>query len=704
MLVLLHLCLASAQQGADLGPDPRLDKHVSYRAVAASAKAAIAGLAQAAGLPLAAGGTIQSEILVLRLEDVPIRDAMVRLGHATAATWVVENGTYYLSRTDADVAKRQAVDTARLIAALKKGLAKQAKVATTQKPFDAASAKALIGKVHAAQNPKPTSGVDGTPAGFSGPDMSELQQQTPAGRLASRVFSQLDPTVLAQVPDRRRTVFSTNPTRMEIPLHLNLGDAIDVFVAEQSLCADELATFPEQDRFRLELFQNRLLGGVESKLPPAKLNVIVSRLDSFMSGFGLEVQLFDRAGAQLASSKLDVPTDPDMPPDRELMADPKEQKLTISPDDMTVMQVIGATLGGQRAKVSVLPESIRERMIHPDRNELLATFPSSLLLGAADTLHLNFVADLPDAYVVLGSTPGFTGLPTATSIIKLAKALPPSIGPVLVDDKWFEIAGGQAVPSALMAHRSSRGALAQLFDSSIDRVLTIEGLARYAYVGDGVPDDFMFLLLDPLLFPGSEINGSDQWRTYKLIGSLMHQQAEVPLKPGRIGLSSLDPGSIAILENIIFFQEPTAFVTKQSRGGTDSSGSEEPCDLLPDGLPRDGYIDVTITETETVFSTGRRQEAVEPRTLAFYQDMQEHPERYQGGSAGPESYTIGSKFRLGTVRKLQLHVQLSAGLSKDLSVKEQHLGSGNPVTFDELPKSFRDSYQQAKDSLKPSGG
>ena len=693
MLLVLPLAFALTQQTADLNADPRLDRHVSYRMVAAPAKTAIAGLAQAVGLPLAAGGTVQSEFLLLRLDDVPIRDVMVRLGHATAATWIVDHGTYYLSRTNADVAKRQTVETTRLVAALKKELAKQANSLTTQKPFDAPAAKALVGKVRAAQT-----------TGIGRSDLGELAQQSPAGRLAARVLVQLDPAALAQAPNRRRTVFSTNPTRMELPLHLNLGDAIEAFVADQGVCADQIATFPEQDRFSLELFQNRLLGGELSKLPAAKLNVIVSRLDSYMSGIGLEVQLYDSAGAQMASRKIVVQIDPDMPAERELMADPNEQKLSISPDDMTLMQVLGSTLSGKSAKVTVLPNAMRARLLRPDLNEPLASFASSLLLGAADTRHLNVVADLPDAYVILGATPGFTGLPTATSIMKLAMALPASIGPVLVDDKWFEVAGGQAVPGAIMAHRANREALGQLFSTTTDGVLSIEALAHYAFVADAVPDDFLYLLLGPLLFPGPDNNGSNQWRTLRLVGSLMHQQAEAPLRAGRIGLSSLDLGTIAILEDLVFYQEPAGFVTLQSHGSRISTGSEEPCDLLPDGLPRDGYIDITVTDTEKVFSTGRRQEAVEPNTLALYQDMEEHPERYGGNAAGPAAYTIASKFRTGTVRELQLHIQPSAGLSKDLSVKEQHIGSGNPVSFSDLPKSFQDRYQQAKDSFKPPGG
>ena len=692
MLFPLHLCLALAQQPADLTADPRLDRHVTYQTVAAPAKPAIAGLAQAAGVPLAAGGTIQSEILLLRVVDVPIRDVMVRLAHATAATWVPESGTYYLSRTDADVARRAAADHALLVASVRKEFAKQAKDLAAEAPFDAVAARNLVKALKELQNPK-ANAETGNRGGVMVADVDKLQQGSPTGRFAARVFSRVDPEVLAQAPPRRRTVFSTNPTKMEAPLHLDIGDAAQEFVAEQATYADEMGTLPEPDRQIIgRLYQRGAFNAESVRQAPAKLNIVVSRLDNNPDSFQVELQLYDAAGARQAESTLTIRTDPDFPSEKELMADPNEQKLVVSPDDTTLMQVLGSTLGGKAAKVTVLPDSIRARLLRPDLNEPLASFASSLLLGSAETKHLNLVAELPDAYVILGATPGFTGLPTATSILKLAKALPSSIGPVSVDDRWIEIAGGQAMPGAIMSHRANRVELGQLFGSASDGVLTIPGLARYAYVGDAVPDDFMFLLLCPLLFPGSEVNGSDQWRTYRLIGSLMHRQADAPLKPGRIPFASLDADSLAQVENIVFYQQTYGLTGPRRTAGV--IGEDEPCELLPNGLPRDGYVDVTTTDEEAVFAAGPRIQEIAPSTLAWYEQMQEHPDQFGGGSP---PFTIKNGFRVGSLHRVNLNLQLAAGIAKTLSVKETHLRPGAPVTFSQLSKSFRDQYQQAKD-------
>ena len=706
MPIALILCVAFIRQTADLTADARLDKHVTYRSVAAPTKVALTGLAQAAGLPLAAAGTVQSEFLLLRLEDVPIRDAMVRISRATAASWVSDNGTYYLTRTDADNAKRTAADHARIVASIKKEFAKQAAALASQKPFDSGAAQALLKKVKMINDPRPAvqSGGDaagGVDAGGS-VDVPELERQTPTGRLIARVLARLDPEVIALAPARRRTVFSTNPTRMEAPLHADLSDVAETFVAEQSIYATEMAAYSEPDRVRLQQSFDGFFNAKGTKLEPAKINISVNRLDNNADGIGLELQVIDAAGGRTAWGSVTVPVDPEFPSERELMADPNEQKLPISPDDMTVMQVLGATLSGKRAKVTELPDNLRARMLQPDKNELLATFPSNLLLALADARHLNIVADLPDAYVILGATPSFTGLPTANSLLKLVSALPPSLGPVRIDDKWLEVGGGEVVTTGIMAHRSNREALAQLFSSSTDGVLSIENLARYAFVGDGVPDDFIFLAISAVLFPGSDADrGSEQWQTLKLIGSIIRHQANAPLKPGRIALGSLDADSLAQLENIVFFQEPFGFSKGRPAGDRVDFAQEDPCEILAAGLPRDAYIDVAVEESDSVFSTGPHPQPVKANQLAFYQEMQEHPDRYGGGVP---RYTITDHFRVGTMREIQLRLELGSNLSKQMSVREQHIGNGSPVAFSDLPKKFRDEYQRAKDSFNRPGG
>ena len=485
---------------------------------------------------------------------------------------------------------------------------------------------------------------------------------------------------------------------MEVPLNLELGAAANAFVAEQGIYADVMATVPEPDRHIIgQLYQRGAFSGDPVKRAPAKLNIVVSRLDDSPDGFHIELQMYDAARMRVATSQHTIQVDPEFPSEKELMADPNEQKLTISPDDITLMQVLGSTLGGKAAKVTVLPDPIRARLLRPDQNEPLATFASSLLIGTADTKHLNLVADLPDAYVILGATPGFTGLPTATSILKLTRALPPSIGPVFIDDKWLEIAGGQAAPGAIMGHRANREELGQLFTSAVGGALPIPALARSAFVGDGVPDDFMFLLLGPLLFPGSEVNGADRWRTLKLIGSLIHRQADAPLKSGHISFSALDPDSLAQLENIVFFQEPDGFNGPRRAAGV--WDADEPCELLPNGLPRDGYIDVAITDQAAVFSSGPHPQQINANQLAYNVLMQEHPDRFGGGTP---NYTLTSKFRTGTLRQYHLTLRLADGMNKDMQVDERHMGSGGELSFSELSKEFRDQYQQIKDSLDKS--
>ncbi|HLK13505.1 MAG TPA: hypothetical protein VKT78_01760 [Fimbriimonadaceae bacterium] len=688
------LFFAFAQQPADLSADARLDQHVTYRNVATPAKAAIAALAQAASLPLAAGGNIQADILLLRIEDMPIRDVMRKLAHATGASWVDDKGTYYLSRTDADLRRREDAARGAIVAALRKEIAKRTKNLAGEAPFDASAAKALVQRLEEFQHPKQNAET-GDFAGRTRNNLEQMQAEAPAGRFGARILSRLDPELLAQAPARRRTVFSTLPTRMEAPISIDFSDAAQAYMADEVTYTGALDAYPEQERMILAGFQGGAFLAPRSKFPPAKVNVVVSRIDDSMEGLNIEIQLYNTAGERISSTPYTVLVDPGFPSERELMADPNEPKLAISPDDLALMQVIGSAIGGKPSKTTVLPAAIRARLLQPEKYEPLSAFASNLLLATADARHLNLLADLPDAYVILGAAPGFLGFPTASSILKLAKALPPSIGPVTVDDKCLEIAGGQASPGVLMGHRADRAALGQLFSTATDDALPIEGLARYAYVGDGVPDDFMLLLLTPLLFPGSEVGNPEQWRALRLVGSLMHHQADAPLKPGRIPFRSLDPDSIAIIENIVFFQRANSFSVNFESGNA-RFGDAEPCEQLPNGLPPDGYIDVTATNRDTIFSSGAHPQEVQAGSLAYNTAIVEHPEKYGNGRP---SYTASSRFRIGKVREIQLQIQLANGVSKNLSVQERHIGHGPDVSFSDLPQSFRQEYQRTKDQV-----
>ncbi len=276
-------------QAPDPNSDPRLDQHVTFKTVAAPAEVALAGLSKASGLELKAGGIMKREILLMRLQDVPLRDAMVRLAHACAGSWGREGDVYFLTRTQADQAKFAALEHATFLAAMKTEMAKLAKETANDAQFTPDFAKKLASDLKKASEPQPVEG--GGPVQPKFAEGVKLTAQTPAGRLVDRVLSKMDAETIASAPALKRTVYSTRPTKMELPLNLDLSDAVNQFVSEVGVWTDALAIYPEEQQIRFLPFSRSLQAKISEA--PAKVNVIINRDFNGIPGANVAVKVYE---------------------------------------------------------------------------------------------------------------------------------------------------------------------------------------------------------------------------------------------------------------------------------------------------------------------------------------------------------------------------------------------------------------------------
>lgn len=671
MYLLLAVLLATPQQSPNLLSDARLDRHITFRSSAAPAKSVIGEFGKTAELPIQASGTIQSDVLLVSVKDVPVRDVMVHLQNATGGTWLVDAGTYYLARTDADIRRAKSAVQTRLANAIKAALSDEIKSMSKSPSFDSTAAQGVLSRIL-------------TPTADAGPSTTE----TPMARLAARVVQLVDVKRLALAPPRRRTVFSTNPTRMEYSLQADLGSAISQFEAEEAILRQAAAALPEKRR-RHVIGNTQLFPSLPAGI--AKVNVVVNRSDRSPDAASLAVQLIAPNGNCACTYEVQVHTDPDFPDEKALQGDPREPKLSIPPDDVIAMQVLGASIGGKSARVTTLPERLRNQIANPVRFEPLGGFTSSLLLTASDARHVNLVADVPDSYMMLGAIPTISGLPSASSVLKFAGALPSTMAPIKSEAGWLEIDGGQSRPEEVLCHRSDRQALADLFANALDGSLPIESLAKYAYSGGGVPDDFMYMVMQELLLPSGDKAGAEQWRALRVLGALLNRRPGTTLQPGVIPFANLNAATISEVESLVFFQD----IGSLDSAAADSSDSPDidPCDQFPSGLPSDGALEIRVESTAIVFDVSAHHEPIDAETLAYSQALKEHPDRRPDDVA---QFSTTDLFMLGTERKVTLTFHLSKDVSRSASVVDTRVRAGTECSFADLPASFREEYRVAK--------
>ena len=274
--------------------DDLLNAHVTYTTVATTAQAAVEGLARASGAPLKASASVRPSILLLRFMDVPVREAMQRIAEACGgSTWVRDSGAFYLTRTPSDERRVTARLRAELQIQIKGVLAEFAVRAASLKPFTAAEADALAKRLDAMVEHH---GSTMTFRFNNTVDFSAAQSGPGLARLSARLFSRLKPAQLLDAPSGRRTVYSTNPTRNELPLNLDLSDLIPDYIAAQQQWATTIEKYPEEDRRFLYM-----AGEVVQTTPPTKIDVTVDKSRETTTGLQLGIELVAPDGSIIAS-------------------------------------------------------------------------------------------------------------------------------------------------------------------------------------------------------------------------------------------------------------------------------------------------------------------------------------------------------------------------------------------------------------------
>ena len=661
--------------------DANLSVRVTFSTVATSAQEAVDALANASGAPLKASQTVRPSILLLRFNDVPLPEAMKRIAEACGGSWIADSGAYYLTRTDADERKVAARRAAELRAITKGALAEFVAAARAQKRFSAIEADALAHRLEAnvEHHGNTTSFKIGNPK-----DFRAAQYGPGLDRLSTQIFARLKPALVDGAPSGRRTVYSTIPTRMELPLNLDLADLIPGYIEDQSQWSKTLDQFPAEDRAVLNL-----TGETVTTIAPTKINLVVDKSGGDGVDVQLGVELIGEDGAII--SKV---------PARELRASqpaatnqPKpteEAPLTLSDVDARYGTLFHRVARGRN--VVPISADIRELALHPDKHEPLGMFVSDLLLRAAEAKGLNVAADLPDDYLARAEL--FLRTNSATQLLsELSSA---QACPIRVDGQWLVIGNGSHLPHDAYVRRTDRAELAQLFAASGDTP-TIEALARYALEVRPANLDPLYDALTDAVF-GRRQATVGVWPTLELLGALMEQHVG-SIPADNISFSSLDATGLAILNAMVFDGDSRfgSFLQGQSTEMNGRPSMLEPRDALPGGLPPDGYLTVRTTSEDAVFPSGVLSQAVRPFQIA----MNTHDAATGNGlGSGPFSYTTSDKFRTGRQRNVMLVLHFTNALASTHPLSETHLTPGDPTPYSQLPEAFRKQVDRALTQLQ----
>lgn len=686
-MLLLPLLFSFAVPQTGVLDDPSLATSVTFTSRAAGAKAVLDALAKASGKSIAAAGNMQSDILIVDVRAVPLRETMHRLADATGATWVKENGVFYLSRTDADEQRRMNDQRQIELQALNKTIVECKQRLAVARPFDSAAARALTTK-YAAETTKAKEGS----GVYDYRTIQVLQAQEPSGKLSDAIFSQLDPAQIVATPPFRRTVLSTIPTQTERPLKLDAAEAVATFVREQNIFAEAQAA-KGNDATSLPAYSH----GGKIDQPIAKIDVCVDRSDDYSSGLRIEIVLVGADGQAVERVDRSLQLYKEPTDFNAFAPKPNEAKLTISDDERAEINLLASAMG-QPAKPVPLSAEAKSRLFKPVENEPLATYVSSLFMEAAESRGLNLVADVPDVYIMLGPAACMVGAPSAGSWLRMTQSLPGEIGTAKIDDKWIEIDGGAAWPTSPLTVRCNRQDLTDMLQSGDEHGIPIQALARYAY-GTGRPSfDFLSLVMAIMRSPAANVEGPDKWNALRFFGALQLTEGDAAFKDRKCAVSGLPRAAQDILADIVFTQKPQV-MWSWHRGQVSRQyvTQGELSDLLPNGLPPNGQVSIWTVKNDVAYAETGHGEALTAATIASDTYRKDHP----NPNWPAEGHTTSEKYRFGSSSEHILTVELTPNATLRLEYEDKYMPGGPAVPFDQLPAGF---VSEVRNAIKQFGG
>ena len=232
-----------------VGQQDRLRQPVTIEAPAQSLKHLLQSLSAQAGVKLLASSAIESEIVLVSVRDMPLRDLMTHLAAVVDAEWVRQrDGSYRLMRSTRIAQARRREDNALLTQALKRALQQELQT-TLVAPLTEDAVRTAREKVqqllrgHEPAEAEVEQHVSPLPSGvlvtYSAPlhdaIMDALKPLRVGDRLLHRLLQQMDLEPLLEMSIGERYVFSNRRGRYLMPLKMNLQPLLEQYWRERQM-------------------------------------------------------------------------------------------------------------------------------------------------------------------------------------------------------------------------------------------------------------------------------------------------------------------------------------------------------------------------------------------------------------------------------------------------------------------------------------
>jgi hypothetical protein len=675
---------------------------VTFRHRAAPVERVLAKLSEKVGLKLEAASTMRADVVVIDVKEAPVADLLRKIASVTSGEWVAEG------------------EVQRLVPATG--------IRTREANDEAAQRLAQI-RTAIRQRIKPEAAPTSPDEHAPDMDVTAAFASNPSEVAINALLSGIDAQAIANLGPNERVVYSSRPTAMQMPLPSNAPQALAKMIADHnqalktSGAANAIDDSPEiqnMPSFLRDMItaQTKPIGVVEKAL----LCVTSFGMGGF-DGVNLELRLYDAQGKvayrttsmlQMNNSFLARATD---------MANPDAPAaggtpLELSEDTKTVNKIFEGGRGNQLSiKISAEAKPLVYRT---DLHDPLSFLATDMVMGLAKKRKQNLVACLPDSMV-----DGVSMAWGSRTTIGMAEDLIKTGGPLraLADPNTLVLK--PSAPAATRAERLDREALAALMAVvEAKGIPSLEDMAAYALKAPNPIQGGIGQVYVMTLAPGSfsqSLDGFTDWNALRFYGMLTPQARTNLAAGGRIPFASLSGGQAAVLRQMAFgamadiqienpnvqpeeFRMPGILRMMGGLGGGNSDYRSEPTELMPRGLPGNGFVSATVEASHFVMPVVNGEGGSGPMSvlgadeLAMFQMFKEDTNMGMVGDLIPTLDQV----RLGTRRIWNFTFQLTPEASMATKLNDNESPKGETITMAALPAAFQKTIDARLQALKKS--
>jgi len=745
-------CLAAVAAAQDTSAP------VTYSTRAARLSEVLKGLGQATKVNLQTTPKMGSEVIIVSASGQSLTEIMSRIATVTSGEWKQEGEIYRLVPNQPLRLQEERTELANKTSEIRKAIAgrlkeqKQRQAALDKlKAKQAAQAKAGD-KSKAGDKVKGDAVVD--PTDQSNEDMFSFGGAGAEENSITQLLVGLDPSVLAQIELGDRLVFSSNPTRSQRSLG---GDATDIINSFIQVHNAQVAKTPQADLDSNDLGQisseqadmiRNMMKKRNSKIGQvAKALMVVKRAGRFSFGLEIQLRLYDAKGSVVFSADSNLNPGSDFSSFGMGDVATKESSSGDDGDDKTVTTVtpqkvqpapakgtpieysedskafISATkrVTAGNFKIS-MSQDLRRKMFQPSLYDPISFTQTDELLAYAKSIKKPLVADVSDDWQTSGM--GLMGTDVGSTVESVTKDLMTGSTLSVVPDTTFAVVKPSR-PAHARSIRMDRMALTNLLRATDEKgVPSLDDMAEYAMhlasdSTEGIATTYLALFV-----PGGMLDmmgGGTDWGMLRFYGHLSTEARSTLAGGGKIPFASLSSDQKAELDKMTYGADSQLMIEDPQHKSTDDDGPswlhvmdsmfkangdyrEEPTELLPSGLPSDGYVELTMKKESFASPQGSGGDTMVamlgvlgPDEMALFTMLKSTKGAEQVAGMLPSF----GKLKIGEMSVLHFTFHLAPLVSVKQTLHDHRFGNNAPIVAENgLPADFQKQIDDRMAALK----